>query len=69
MGWSRPSLEKYFQEFNKLSKSILESVNKEVHKEATKENILKLRIVYVRKTQVRNKATNFVIETEEKTFS
>ena len=42
-------------------------MNKERNGEATKEKILKLRIVLcVKKTQMRNKATKFAIETEEK---
>ena len=40
------------------------------NKEATKEKTLIVRIVLcVTKTQIRNKATNFAIETETKTFS
>ena len=38
-------------------------------KEATKEKMLKLRIFLCDKTQMRDKATKFAIETEEKTFS
>ena len=42
-------------------------MNKERNGEATKEKTLKLRIVLcVKKTQMRNKATKFAIETEEK---
>ena len=63
--------EEKLEEFRSFrsSKRRKERVNKEVHKKATKEEMLKLRIVYVRKTQTRNKATKFAIETEEKTLS
>ena len=44
-------------------------VNKNRNKRGLKEKMLNLRLVYVRKTQLRNKATKFAIETEEKTFS
>ena len=45
-------------------------MNKERNKEATKEKMLKLRIVLcVRKTQMRNKATKFAMDTDEKTFN
>ena len=53
----------------RTSKRHNQRVNKELHNRATKEKILKLRSVYVRKTQMRNSATKFAIETEEKTFS
>ena len=41
-----------------------EEVKKEVNKEVTKEKMLRLRIVYVRKTQMRNQAIRLAIETE-----
>ena len=48
----RERLEK-FRSFKNTKKENQE-VGKEVTKEATKEKILKLRIAYVRKTQIRN---------------
>ena len=64
--------EKKLEELRNLrtSKRRKQRVNKERNKEAAKETMLKLRIILcVRKTQMRNKATKFAIETEEKTFN
>ena len=64
--------EEELEEFRsfRTSKRRKQRVNKERNKEATKEKMLKLRIVLcVIKTQIRNKANQFAIETEEKTFS
>ena len=59
--------ERKLEEFRRFrtSKRQKRRVNKERHEVAVKEKMLKLRIVYVRKTQIRNKATKFAIETEE----
>ena len=45
-------------------KEVNSEVNKEVNKEVTKKKMLKLRIVYVRKTQMRNQAIKLAIEPE-----
>ena len=55
--------------FFRTSKRRKRRVNKERNKEVAKEKMLKLRIVYVRKTEMRNNATKFAIETEETTFN
>ena len=45
------------------------TTKKEGNKEATKQKMLKLRIVlWVTKPQMRNRSTKFAIETEEKTI-
>ena len=63
--------ERKLEEFRcfRTSKRRKRRSNSERNKESVKEKVLKLRIVYVRKTQKRNKVTKFAIETEEKTFS
>ena len=53
----------------RTSKRKKQRVNKERNKKETNEKMLKLRIVCMRKTQLKNKATKIAIETEEKTFS
>ena len=64
--------ERKLEEFRsfRISKRRKQRVNKERNKEATKQKMLKFRsVLRVTKTQMRNKATKFAIETEEKTFS
>ena len=63
--------EEKLEEFTsfRTSKRRKQRVNKEVHNEATKEKMFKLRIVYVRKTQMRHNAAKFAIQTKEKLFS
>ena len=63
--------EEKLEKFRSLrtSKRRKERVNKERNKEAAKEKMLKSEMFCVRKTQMRNKATKFITETEEKTFS
>ena len=63
--------EQKLEEFRifRTSKRRKRRVNKERNKEVAKEKMLKLRIVYVRKTEMRNNATKFAIETEETLFN
>ena len=49
---------------SEVNKKVKKEVDKEVNNEITKEKMLKLRIVYVRKTQMRNQAIKLSIETE-----
>ena len=64
--------EKKLEKFRsfRTSKRRKKRVSKERYKEAKKEKMLKFRNVFcVTKTPMRNKATKFAIETQEKTFS
>ena len=51
---------------SEVNKKVKKEVDKEVNNEITKEKMLKLKtkIVYVRKTQMRNQAIKLLIETE-----
>ena len=63
--------EQKLEEFRnfRTSKRQKRRVNKERNKEVAKEKMFKLRIVYVRKTEMKKKATKCAIETEETTFN
>ena len=72
MAGKKMQKERKLEEFRsfRTSKRQKQRVNKERNKEGTKKKMLNFRIVLcVRKTQMRNKATKFAIETEVKTFS
>ena len=60
--------EEKLEEFRSFgtSKRRKQRVNKEVHKEATKEKMLKRRISYVRKSQMGNKALSLQLQLKRK---